>query len=700
MPLSFLAPAFLAGLVALAVPIIVHLANRPKKQVVRFPSLMFLERVEYQASSRRRLRNLVLFALRCLALILVAGAFARPFLDRPDAPPVVVEGGRELVVLLDRSASMAAGDRMERARAAAEEVTEGLARGDRATLVLFDRDAVAANRATDQVAVLRSAIDTVRPGGGATRMAPALRLAESILVGTPLPRRELVVISDFQRGAWDPTTGVRMPPGTEIRALQVGDPIDNAAVVEAGFGRDRFSGRDRVRVAARVVNRGQSELRTPVTLELDGRAVQERAVEIGAGDAASVSFDPVTLPDRPVRGLVRIAGDGLPADDAFRFTLSPTRSLRVLIVQPATGAAGPYLERALELGPEHDLARVPARNLDPGDLAGVDVVVLDGADFPQGATGQRIRALVEAGAGLVAVLGERSRAGSWDEAGSGLLPGVLKGTRDRAGVDGATLSTVRYDHPLFEPFRQPGAAGLTRARFYRYRELEPAAGGAVLARYDDGSVAVAVRVVEKGRVVALTSPLDGRWNDLVLQPSFLPFAHRLIRFASGREPEPEWRTVGEMLDIRRMVAGGSVAVADSEEDGGEVPEGARPVLLTPSDERIPIDADTALVPLHEAGFWEVRDPRRGGPPLVVAVNVDPAESDLRTMDPQEVVAGVTGAGPAPSFASFAPEDRERRQSLWWYFLGVAFLLMAVETALGNSLSRRRTAGIAARGVKA
>ena len=230
MPISFLAPVFLAGLGALVVPVLIHLANRPKKEVVRFPSLMFLERVEYTASSRRWLRNLVLFTLRCLALILVAAAFARPFLDRRDAPPVAVEGGREVVVLLDRSASMAAGDRMERARAAVAAVADGLSRGDRATLVLFDRDAAAANRATDQASVLRTALDTVRAGGGATRMAPALRLAESILTGTPLPRRELVVVSDFQRGAWDAGAGVRMPAGTEIRTVRVGESVDNAAV--------------------------------------------------------------------------------------------------------------------------------------------------------------------------------------------------------------------------------------------------------------------------------------------------------------------------------------------------------------------------------------------------------------------------------------------------------------------------------------
>src|SRR5215212_6163911 len=79
MPLAFLAPWFLAGLALLAVPIAVHLSNRERKQPVAFPSLMFLRQVPHRSVRRRRLRHLALFALRCLAVVLLVAAFARPF---------------------------------------------------------------------------------------------------------------------------------------------------------------------------------------------------------------------------------------------------------------------------------------------------------------------------------------------------------------------------------------------------------------------------------------------------------------------------------------------------------------------------------------------------------------------------------------------------------------------------------------------
>ena len=119
--MAFLAPLFFLGLAALAVPVVIHLTQREKKMVQRFPSLMFVRRIPYQTVRRRKLRDLGLLAIRLLALALIIAAFARPFLWRPNAAAVMGPGAREVVVLLDRSYSMGYADRWDRARAAARD---------------------------------------------------------------------------------------------------------------------------------------------------------------------------------------------------------------------------------------------------------------------------------------------------------------------------------------------------------------------------------------------------------------------------------------------------------------------------------------------------------------------------------------------------------------------------------------------------
>src|SRR6476660_1025404 len=113
--MNLLAPAFLAGIAAIAIPVIIYLINRERKVVVEFPSLMFLQRIPYRSVRRQKSRHLLLLLFRCVAIALLVAAFARPFFERKH-PAVSTTGARELVILLDRSSSMGYANRWDKAR--------------------------------------------------------------------------------------------------------------------------------------------------------------------------------------------------------------------------------------------------------------------------------------------------------------------------------------------------------------------------------------------------------------------------------------------------------------------------------------------------------------------------------------------------------------------------------------------------------
>lgn len=77
--MGFLTPLYIAGLAALALPLLFHLIRRIPRGEVPFSSLMFLTPTPPRITRRSRLDQLVLLALRALALALVALAFSRPF---------------------------------------------------------------------------------------------------------------------------------------------------------------------------------------------------------------------------------------------------------------------------------------------------------------------------------------------------------------------------------------------------------------------------------------------------------------------------------------------------------------------------------------------------------------------------------------------------------------------------------------------
>jgi hypothetical protein len=663
MGLSFLVPAFLVGLAALAVPVILHLTRRQRSTVVEFPSLMFLERIPYRSMRRRKIRNWLLLLVRAAAMGLLVVAFARPLLTDVDLAAGTVLGPRELVILLDRSYSMAYDGRWDRAVGAAREAAATVQPIDRVSLIVFDAGAQAVMRSSSDLDRLHRSLADVTLGAMGTRYGPALKLAESILSDSNLPNKEVILISDFQRAGWNGDEDVRFPAATRITPVQVGeadaDEPENALVSDVELRRGVFSGRERVTVSARISRVGGAEATTiPVTLSIDGREIDAQDVDISAEGAATVSFEPFTLAGSFTRGEIRAEPDGLTPDDAARFVLSPGRTASVLIVQGRTAddRSSLYLERALGISGETPY-RVDIRGPTAlgAELAERSVVVLSDVSMPAGAVDDLVR-YVEQGGGVLLVLGESSRV---PDAASQLLPATVGQPVDR--LEAGRLGYMDYSHPILEAFGGADGGDFSRARFYRYRSLTPGEGARVLARFDDGAPAIVEGRRGSGRVIVWASSADNFWNDLVLQPLFLPLVHRTVAYLSGVEEE-------------------RVALAPR---GGTIP--------------VPEGTERAFVDLVEAGFYLVRAPGSEEPrPVSVAVNVDVSESDLRLMDPEELVLSVSAAraedgatADAGSGAVLRAEDLERRQGFWRFILVGVFMLLVLETVMSNRLSRGR-----------
>ena len=81
--MGLLAPWFLAGAAAVGLPIYLHLLRRHRSTPHPFSSLMFFERRTQSSIKHRRLRYLLLLALRLALLFLLVLAFANPFISRP-----------------------------------------------------------------------------------------------------------------------------------------------------------------------------------------------------------------------------------------------------------------------------------------------------------------------------------------------------------------------------------------------------------------------------------------------------------------------------------------------------------------------------------------------------------------------------------------------------------------------------------------
>ncbi|MCH8811415.1 MAG: BatA domain-containing protein [Gemmatimonadetes bacterium] len=696
--MGLLAPLFLLGLAGLVVPIVVHLTERQRRQVVDFPSLMFLRQIPFRSSRRKKIHHWALLAIRALALALLVAAFSRPFFENDVVGIGSTGGPREVVVVLDRSYSMGYGDRWERAKTQAREVFEGLGAQDRASLVLMSRGAEAVLRATSDRDRLLAALDTTSVSADGTLYGPALKLAQTILdESEPQYQREVVIISDFQRNGWKGDEGVTFPPGTLVSPVLISDETTpNATVASVTLRRDFFSGQERMTAEARVVRRGgEAPVDLSIVLEIDGQEVQTQTVHLESTGSAVVTFEAFTLSDVYTRGSIRIDPDALPQDDEFHFVLSPGRAMRTIVLE----GANPQQDASFYIRTAHiseeasfDVEVRRSTSLSAADLASTDVVILNDIPFPQGAAGDRLRRFVEEGGGLLLVLGERS---AWQTGLEEILPGRFGPARNHSR-GAARLGRLDRSHPVFEAFAGPRSGDFSRARFFRSRDLELVPEGRGLAWFDDGSVALAERRLGEGTVLVWTSTMDRYWNDLAVQPVFLPFIHGLMRHLSGYQERVPWFTIGQVLDLADPA--GLVFVADRET---ELPPDVDLVALTPGGGSValPATAGPRFLELEEPGFYPVRPPGTNpARPFAVAVNVDVAESELEAMDPEELAAAVApretgvviGAGGETLSVEMQERNQERRQSLWRLLMVAALVLLLIETAISNWISRTTT----------
>lgn len=681
--MGFVAPLVLAGLVTLAIPVLIHLIQRERKRVVEFPSLMFLRKIPYQSVRRRRIRDWMLLMMRLAALALIVMAFARPFFKRDSLAAATQQGAREAVVLVDTSYSMSYGDRWQRARTAAAEAIAALGAGDRASLVFFSSGAEVAVRSAGDRGRLEAGLATAEVGAGATRYAPALKLASSLLSESALPRREIILISDFQRRGWEQTPGrddVKLPERTTLTPVSVATgEASNLSVTPVSLQRSRFENHDRVTVTAGVVNHSTSATRATLALEVDGNAIQSQATDVAAGGSSSVTFAPFTVASRNMRGTVKLPDDALKRDNVYHFVVSPSEPVHAFVINRAGAEREAlYLARALAISesPRVELTMRTPANFSDADARQAGVVILNDVQVPD-ELAERLARFVSAGGGLFIAAGRQA---TWPAKLAETVPALPGDPVDRTTTTPSRLGGLEYSHPVFELFRAPRSGDFSAARFYAYRgALQPT--GQVLARFDDGTPALMERKAGAGRVLLWSSGLDLEWNDLAVKPVFLPFVHTVTKYLADFSEPPASLMVGQVIPAPRRPAGRGAAAT----------RGAT-IAVAPSGTRVPVETEDGALELTEQGFYDVRTQGGGADTAtLLASNVDLSESDLSPLDPRELAAAVAGRAPGElgGLGNARPSDeaQARAQRLWWYLLVAGGLLLAAETLLSNRLSQ-------------
>ena len=694
MSFGLLTPLFLAGLAAVAIPILVHLVRREEPASFAFPSLMFLRRIPMREHRRRTIRHWWLLALRCLIVALLCLAFAKPFIEWPTNSVASLGDSRDRIILLDRSHSMQSGSRWDDARKLAADAIDELDSGDRAALVLFDHDTLVTQELTSDHAALRGALSGADTGHGHTDLIGAIARASALLAKSHATIREIVLISDFQRSAVASGTQARIAAGIDIIARAVaGAGEANAAVAAVKLARKPLGAGSAVTLTARIVNTSSLPVdNTDLVMEVDGQDRERRVLSLAPGESHDATFRLVLAPEELLRVRIHIGADALDADNSFHVLVNGPTAIPVLLLgdRGAPPDKALHLEEALRQGdaPGFRITRRFVSQLRASDIDNADVIIIDDAPIPGGSFGDRLRNFLHAGGGLLVAAAGRTQ-GGWPNGAQGIVPGRLGSARIRSESKAARLLGMNTLHPALAAFADTDGGDLSSAQVFRYRRLTGVADEAVLARYDDESVAIAERIVGRGRVLVLTTSLDPSWNTLALQPGYLPFVHDALKYLSSHVPATAAVAIGDTLDLERYARG----LPGYTQTAMALSRGAVTTLRTPSGRRIHMAPGEAYARIREAGFHEVHVSGGGARSVVFAANPLPRESDLTPLDVNAFVASIAhmgiedDAGETGQAAGASSIDVSADEHAWQFLLLICAVLLGLESLLSNRLSR-------------
>ncbi|ODU00569.1 MAG: hypothetical protein ABS79_03110 [Planctomycetes bacterium SCN 63-9] len=583
--IGLLNPALLWGLSALAVPLLLHLWRRRRRLVVDWGAMMFLDDGEAAPPQRApRVNDRLLLAVRMGLLALLAVGLARPFWGARASNPATTDetprrssSGRTYVLAIDGSASM-------------EERRDGIA--PRTLALRWARRWIAAMRPEDSAALIdagaRSRIRIAPPtrdkgalgqalstlenaGGGPSDLPDALDQALRILADSPDVAGDVILLTDGQRFPWRPEETLRWelvrelherldPNAPRIWAVSFGVPTEGASREESAslgslnLGRSQALSGQPIVVSAMVANHGAGPIAPSGQLIVDGRLVGPpiKVGPISPGSQTRLEFSTtLATPGMHLLRVELIDDDASPGDNAAEGLVEVIERLPVLIVdgkpgdEPLGGQAD-FLKVALDPGAvdreekgvsEASAAPFQARVVTVDQFAGGQglngpnaprVLVLADVGDLNAAASAAVDRFVSAGGGLMVVPGDQAQPNFRD--GREWFPGKL----DPAIVTAPTrLDLSSFSGLALGRFAAPGAAGeggvpLSQVEIFRHRMLTPGPGTEVTAKLASGAPWCVERPYGKGRVLVVTTALDGRATTLPINPDFVPLAHEWV----------------------------------------------------------------------------------------------------------------------------------------------------------------------------
>lgn len=718
---SFLHTPLLWGLLAVGVPVLIHLINMLRHRRVRWAAMEFLLVSQKKNRTWVLLKQLLLLLLRMTAIAVLVLTVAKPRLSAQFAG-LFGSATTHHIVLLDDSYSMS--DRwdetsaFEEAKAVVQRLGEQTARETQSqtfTLLRLSRAGQTAHGTRpdllqepvgpDFTQRLQEAIHDLAPSQTAAGPIPALEAMEQLMGESAADQRMVYLVSDFRARQWTDAGDLRrhlakiQQSGAMLHLLHcVDDTHANLAITDLAPGEDTRAAGVPLAMEVTVQNFGAHTVKdVSVMIAADGQPHPAVTIaEIAPGRWAKERFMVQFAAAGEHRVTARLEADAVAADNVRYSVIDLPVAVPVLIIDGDPESRGAwYLSAALAPGgpvPSGISPRIEApRYLSLNPLDEYRAIYLLNVDRLDESAVDALDRYVGSGHGLAVFLGDRCQPKhvnhQWHRGGKGFFPVPLAAQAELM-IDrlqpSPDLEVGR--HPIFQVFagsRNPFISTVNVSRYMALADDWQAQTGSrteVIARLRNGAPLAVERHFGEGRVVAFLTTVAPVWNNWARgNPSFLVTMQRLQSYLAWQPKANDSHRVGAPLEVRLDPARYSEQIRFTTPNEDMAPTPAMEAVLAP-DGRLA----ASLATTDSAGFYKAALHRKDGSDetRTWACNVEPEEGDLKTFDIPQLSARLEGIPCQMARASqfhYTPGERASGQ------LSDALLYLLIALLVGEQI---------------
>ncbi|MBS1518398.1 MAG: BatA and WFA domain-containing protein [Bacteroidetes bacterium] len=708
--MNFLNPAALFGLLAVSVPILIHLLNLRKIRKVDFSTLMFLKEIQKSKMRRIKLKQLLLLLIRICIIIFLVFTFAKPVYEgysfNSDS------GGKSTVLIfLDDSFSMDASDGngpyFSRAKESVKQILKYYKESDEIILIpsseIGYRKSIGITGAKKEIT---DSLNTLKTSLKPFKLDDALTKSEQIFRNSVNPNKDVFIVSDFQRnnaGNFNSKTDNSDLKDVNFFLIRTGErTVSNLSLdsfkmiskIPAQFGN--------IKVSAELTNYSDNNVTgKSIKLYLDDKLTEETSVDVKPKSSATIQFSFIAPASGDLHGYMELGRenfleDELIQDNKLYFDIYIPGKINVGLIggqdefrfiNAAINSAREIMQTDAE-AKLFDVKMIPS--ISP-DIMFQDVLMISLSEKYTENEISLLKEFLNSGKGIFIFPNEFTDISNFNSVVSSKLdlPKIDKLNADESLNRTLKFGKIDFENPLMSEIFRNSSLNINSDSFLdppgikKYFELILNERNVPVMMLSNERAFIAESELPKGKIlISAVSPVTG-FSDFPVNNIFPPVMIRSIFYLNSDFGFSGNYYTGSANIIPIKGLKNITDITGPEKNNFELK-----AELTGSGNDffiLPYSTDT-----KEKGLYILKD--SAGNKFGFSLNNDPAESDPQRMDPEEIknffsASGISDVEIISRTENIADDINSRRNgtSLWKYFLIAAILLTGVEMFYSKKL---------------